>query len=101
VTNVLLPAWDDYQDTKTDVRSIDMQIASFETKKLQSEADHALIKKIDAQQSNIISCLNTRANCAQIDASLKNNFSTNQNRNQFAFHNFGSIRTQAFILQIN
>lgn len=75
VTNVLLPAWDDYQDTKTDVRSIDMQIASFETKKLQSEADHALIKKIDAQQSNIISCLNTRANCAQIDVSLKNNFS--------------------------
>lgn len=73
--NILLPAWDDYQSQKTEVTDINMQISSFETKKLQADADKALIQKIESQQSNIISCLNTRENCAAIDQSLRNNFS--------------------------
>ncbi|HMS91496.1 MAG TPA: hypothetical protein PKC87_04710 [Candidatus Absconditabacterales bacterium] len=73
--NILLSAWDDYQATKVEVSDIDLQIANFQTKKLQSEADKALIQKIEDQQTNIISCLNTRENCATIDPTLRVNFS--------------------------
>lgn len=73
--NILFPAWDTYQMTKTELSDIDFQISSFETRKLQSESDQKLIQKIENQQNNIISCLNTRTNCAAIDASLRNNFS--------------------------
>ena len=54
---------------------INLQIASFQTKKLQSEADQALIAKIENQQWDIITCLNTRTNCNAIDPALRNNFS--------------------------
>ncbi len=74
-SNILLPARDDYQDTKTEVTDINMQISTFESKKLQAEADKKLIEKIENQQSNIISCLNSRINCSSIDPSLRNNFS--------------------------
>ena len=73
--NILLSAWDNYQSTQTQVSDIDLQISNFETKKLKADADKALIQKIEAQQSNIISCLNTRTNCASIDPSLRTNFS--------------------------
>lgn len=73
--NILLPSWDKYQNVKTEVSDIDLQISSFETRRLQSESDKKLIQKIESQQSNIISCLNTRTNCAAIDAALRNNFS--------------------------
>ncbi len=75
VNNILLPAWDKFQATKTEVSNINLQISSFETKKLQSEADQKLIQKIEDQQSNIISCLNTQTNCSSIDPSLRTNFS--------------------------
>jgi len=75
VNNILLPAWDDYQSTKIEVSDINMQITNFETKKLQADADKALIQKIENQQNMIISCLNTRMNCSSIDAALRNNFS--------------------------
>jgi len=73
--NILLPAWDNFQSTKTDVSNIDLQISSFQTTKLQSEADKALIQKIENQQSDIVSCLNTRENCSSIDPALRTNFS--------------------------
>lgn len=73
--NILLSAWDDYQGTKVEVSDIDLEISNFETRKLQSDADQALIQKIDDQQANIISCLNTRENCAAIDPTLRANFS--------------------------
>ena len=75
VNNILLPAWDKYQATKAESSDINLQISNFETRKMQADADRALIQKIESQQANIISCLNTRANCAAIDESLRNNFS--------------------------
>lgn len=75
VNNILLPAWDKYQATKAESSDINLQISSFETRKMQADADRVLIQKIESQQANIISCLNTRANCAAIDESLRNNFS--------------------------
>lgn len=73
--NILLPAWDNFQATKTEVSDINLQISTFETKRLQSEADQKLIQKIEDQQSNIISCLNTQTNCSAIDPALRTNFS--------------------------
>ena len=73
--NILLPAWDKYQSTIAEASDLDLQISTFETKKLQSEADKKLIQKIEDQQSNIISCLNTRTNCSAIDTGLRINFS--------------------------
>ena len=73
--NILLPARDKYQSTQTEVSDINLQISSFETRKLQSDADQKLITKIETQQSNIIACLNTRTNCSAIDPALRTNFS--------------------------
>ncbi len=73
--NIVLPAWDNFQATKTKVSDINLQISSFQTRKLQSEADQKLIQKINSQQDNIISCLNSRTNCSAIDPALRNNFS--------------------------
>jgi len=73
--NILLPAWDNFQATKTEVSDINLQISTFETRRLQSEADQKLIQKIEDQQSNIISCLNTQTNCSTIDPALRTNFS--------------------------
>ncbi len=73
--NIILPAWDSFQTTQTQVGDINLQISSFQTKKLQSEADQKLIQKIETQQNDIISCLNNRTNCAAIDPALRTNFS--------------------------
>lgn len=73
--NILLPAWDNFQATRTDVSTINLEIASFATRKMQSESDQKLIQKIESQQSDIISCLNTRVNCSAIDPALRTNFS--------------------------
>lgn len=73
--SILLPTWDKFQSTQTQVSDINLQISSFATKKLQSDADQKLIQKIEAQQSAIISCLNTRTDCASIDPALRTNFS--------------------------
>lgn len=73
--NILLPTRSTYQSTQTEVSNINLQISSFQTRKLQSDADQKLIQKIEDQQSNIISCLNTRTNCSSIDPALRTNFS--------------------------
>ena len=73
--NILLPARDKFQATQTEVSDINLQISSFETRKLQSDADQKLIQKVEDQQSNIIACLNTRENCSAIDPALRTNFS--------------------------
>lgn len=73
--NILLPARDNYQASKTEVSDINFQISTFETRRLQAEADKKLIDKIETQQSNIISCLNSRSNCSSIDPALRTNFS--------------------------
>jgi len=73
--NILLPAWDNFQSTQTQVSDITLNISNFTTKKLQSDADQSLIKKIENQQWDIISCLNTKTNCSAIDPSLRTNFS--------------------------
>lgn len=73
--SILLPAWDDFQSTQSEVSDIDLQISTFASRKLQSTADQKLIQKIESQQANIISCLNTRTNCTSIDPALRTNFS--------------------------
>ena len=73
--NILLPAWDAIQSIQIDVNALDLKMLDFETKKLKAVTDQALIQKIEAQQSDIILCLNTRTNCTSIDKSLRDNFS--------------------------
>lgn len=73
--NILLPARDDYQSRKVEASDIAMQLSNFETRKLQADADKALIQKIETQKNNIVSCLNTRENCSAIDQALRTNFS--------------------------
>ncbi len=73
--NILLPSWDTYQNLQTQVDAVDIQIADFDIKKLKAETDKQLIQKIETQQADIVSCLNTRTNCTSIDPSLRTNFS--------------------------
>jgi len=71
---VLLPARDAFQTTNAQAQTINLQVASFATKQLQMDADKALIAKMEAQQNLIVSCLNSRQSCNDIDASIRNNF---------------------------
>jgi hypothetical protein len=71
---VLLPARDAFQATRTSAQTVNLEVAGFATKKLQMEADKALIGKMEAQQDLIVSCLNDRQSCKEIDESIRNNF---------------------------
>jgi hypothetical protein len=71
---VLLPARDAFQATRAEAQTVNFEVAGFATKKLQMDADKALISKMESQQNLIVSCLNDRQSCKEIDASIRNNF---------------------------
>lgn len=71
---MLLPAWDAFQTTRGELQTVNLEVAGFATKKLQMDADKTLIATMEAQQDLIVSCLNERQSCKDIDESIKNNF---------------------------
>ena len=71
---VLLPARDAFQTTRGESQTVSLEVAGFATKKLQMDSDKALIAKMEAQQNLIVSCLNDRQSCNEIDAAIRNNF---------------------------
>jgi hypothetical protein len=72
---VLFPAWDTFQNTTANLHAVNLEVDAFQTKKLQLDADAALIAKMESGADTIISCLNERVGCNDIDQSIKNNFS--------------------------
>ena len=46
-----------------------------EEEEKKEKKEEALIKKIDDQEKSIISCLNSKIECQNIDDAIKNNFS--------------------------
>ena len=72
---VVLPGWDVFQSTQASLQAINLQVDNFATKKLKMDADKALIAKMASQESLIVSCLNQRVGCQDIDQSIRNNFS--------------------------
>ena len=72
---VLLPAWDAFQNTTANLQAVNLEVNGFQTKKLQLDADAALIAKMESGADTIISCLNERVGCQTIDQSIRNNFS--------------------------
>lgn len=72
---ILFPARDAFQNTTAHLQTINLEVDGFQTKKLQLDADKALITKMESQTDTIISCLNERVGCQDIDQSIKNNFS--------------------------
>lgn len=79
VYDYLQPAYDSYLDTKSNLTRINDEINDFSNRKLQYHADTKLINTIDQQETQIISCLNYRIWCAQLDDSIKNNFGVARN----------------------
>lgn len=71
---ILLPARDAFQTTRWELETINLRIEGFATKKLQMDADKALIMKMEEQQNTIVTCLNDRVGCKDIDTSIQNNF---------------------------
>jgi hypothetical protein len=71
----VFPAWDVLQGVFAELQTVNLQIEGFQTKKLQMDADKALIAKIESGSDAIISCLNERVGCQSIDQSIRNNFS--------------------------
>lgn len=72
---ILLPARDTFQSTRADLQTINLEISNFDTNKLKMDADKALITKMEKQQDTIVTCLNSRAGCQDIDQAIRNNFS--------------------------
>jgi hypothetical protein len=56
----VFPAWDSLQGVFAELQMVNLQIEGFQTKKLQMDADKALIEKIESGSNLIISCLNER-----------------------------------------
>lgn len=68
------PAYDQFVATNTQLTNITADIGNFGTKKMQYDADTKLISVIDKEESQIISCLDYRIWCAELDPTIKNNF---------------------------
>lgn len=70
-----LPAWDKWNGLRDNLIDKETQISAFGQKKLQYEKDKSLIASIETNENQIISCLNTKQGCKQLDQKLRENFS--------------------------
>lgn len=70
----LRSAWILFQSTKDQASAIALEVSNFAVKKLQMDADKVLIDKMNSQEQIIVSCLNERVACQDIDDAIKNNF---------------------------
>lgn len=68
------PAYDQYIATNAQIENITLDINNFGTKKLQYEKDKKLVTTINQQENQIISCLNYRIGCNELDPIVKDNF---------------------------
>lgn len=71
---ILLPAWDAFQATQDQLQTVTAQVNWFTAKKVQLDTDKKLIAQMESQQNAIVSCLNDRQWCKDIDAAIQNNF---------------------------
>jgi hypothetical protein len=74
VYDYVVPAYYDYLDTASKLTTITTEIDNFPTKKMRYEADRKLVTTITQQQDQIISCLNYKVGCAQLDKAVQDNF---------------------------
>lgn len=70
-----LPAWTQFSSTRADYSALTTQVSSFDVKKKEMEADKVLIGKMQGQESLIVSCLNSKVACKEIDPAIRDNFS--------------------------
>ena len=72
---IAYPAWNVFDGIRQQYSSLSTQILSFTSQKAQMDADKALIAKMESQEPLIVSCLNSRIGCKEIDADIQKNFS--------------------------
>lgn len=73
--NYLLPTFDKYQNKKIELSNVELQLMSFENKKIKYESNIWLVDTIKQVESQTVSCLNTLQGCKELPDLIKNNFS--------------------------
>lgn len=71
----LLPTFDKYQNTKTELSNVELQLMNFESKKVKYESNIWLVDTIKQVEEQVINCVNTLQNCKELPDLIKNNFS--------------------------
>ncbi len=72
---IVLPAWNSFVSVQAEYSTLATQVVSFASKKKAMDTDKALIEKMENQSSLIVSCLNTKQWCKEIDPAIRENFS--------------------------
>lgn len=68
------PALDSYQSSQNSLQNIVLQLQNFDAKRLAMLDKASLYKKIQEQESQIVSCYNLRSGCDALDPAIKAQF---------------------------
>lgn len=68
------PALDDYQSSQNSLQNIVLQLQNFDAKRLAMLDKAALYKKVQEQESQILSCYNLNNGCASLDPAIIEQF---------------------------
>ena len=73
--NYLLPSYENYQNKKIELSNVELQLKSFENKKMKYQANIWLVDRIQQLESQVIDCVNTLQWCRELPELIRNNFS--------------------------
>ena len=73
--NYILPSYEKYENKKIELSNIELQLSSFQTKKIKYESNMWLVDTIKNLENQVINCVNTLEWCKELPDIVKNNFS--------------------------
>ncbi len=73
--NYVLPNYETYQNKKIELSNVELQMMSFQNKKVKYESNMWLVDNIKRVESQVINCVNTLQWCKELPEIIKNNFS--------------------------
>lgn len=73
--NYLLPSYEKYQSKKVELSNVELQLMSFQNKRVKYESNMWLVDTIKNVESQVVNCVNTLQWCKELPDLVKNNFS--------------------------
>ena len=71
----LLPSYEKYENKKIELSNVELQLSSFQTKRVKYESNIWLVDTIKNVEPQVIECVNTLKWCKELPDIVKNNFS--------------------------
>ncbi len=73
--NYLLPNYEKFQNKKIELSNVELQLMSFQNKRVKYESNMWLVDTIKNVESQVVNCVNTLQWCKELPDLVKNNFS--------------------------